>query len=144
MTISENIVLTAKNQASAAMRQLQRDSSSTADSIKGAFQKIGVGLSAAAIFGGVIQGMKMATSEAINADKAQAQLAAVLKSTGGAAGLSAAEMTKLASKYSILSGVEDDTILQGEAVLATFTAVGRDVFPRATLAALNTIRGVLL
>lgn len=68
-------------------------------------------------------------------NKAFAQTEAVIKSTGGAAGLSAQQMADLASSLSGANGVSmasDDAILAGENLLATFTNIGEKTFPKAT------------
>jgi phage-related protein len=68
---------------------------------------------------------------------------AVIRSTGGAAGLTGKQFADLATRLSNLSGVDDEVVQSGENVLATFTNVknqvgaGNNVFDRATEAALN-------
>ena len=64
-------------------------------------------------------------------------LNAVLQSTKGAAGLSAAEVQNLANALSQVTNFEDDTVLRGQNMLLTFTHIGKDVFPQATEAMLN-------
>lgn len=66
-----------------------------------------------------------------------AQLDAVLRSTDGAAGIAREELLDLAGSLQDVSGVADDTIIRGEALLLTFTKVGQEVFPEAAEAALN-------
>lgn len=81
-----------------------------------------------------------AVGEAQGWNAAMAQTEAVIKSTGGAAGLTAAQMGDLASSLSGANGLSmasDDTILAGENMLATFTNIGKDVFPQATKTALD-------
>jgi len=70
--------------------------------------------------------------EAQAAEGIQSQLAAVLKSTGGAAGVTADEINEMASNLSNLTGIEDDTIVSGQNMLLTFTNIGKDVFPETT------------
>lgn len=65
------------------------------------------------------------------------QTNAVIASTGGKAGVSAAEVRKYAESLENLSTVDDKVIQDGENMLLTFTGIGKDVFPRATKAALN-------
>jgi hypothetical protein len=69
---------------------------------------------------------------ASEAQEIQAQLGAVLKSTGGAAGVSADMANGLADKYGKLTKFEDDAIVSGENMLLTFTNIGKDVFPLTT------------
>jgi hypothetical protein len=56
----------------------------------------------------------------------------VLKSTGGAAGMTATEVNDLATSLSEVTRFEDDAIVAGESMLLTFTNIGEDVFPQAT------------
>jgi phage-related protein len=62
----------------------------------------------------------------------QAQLAAVIKSTGGAAGMTAEAVNGLANGLSAMTPFEDDAIVAGENMLLTFTNIGKDVFPATT------------
>lgn len=82
-------------------------------------------------------GLGYAISEAMAAQKTQAQLAAVLKSTGGAAGVTAEKANELANQLSKVTTFEDDAIVAGESMLLTFTNIGADVFPAATEAILD-------
>ncbi len=66
-----------------------------------------------------------------------AQVNAVLQSTSGIAGVSADEIEQYANSLSRVSGVDDEIIQRGEALLLTFTKIGKDSFPQATEAALN-------
>lgn len=75
--------------------------------------------------------------EAEAAAKAQAQLEAVLRSTGGAAGVTAEQVNTLADSLSQATGVEDDLIIKNSALMLTFTQIGSSVFPQAIEAALN-------
>lgn len=73
----------------------------------------------------------------IEAEKAQTQLNAVLKSTGGVAGLTADELNKMAKSLQGVTSYGDETIIMGQSLLLTFTKIGREVFPEALEAALN-------
>lgn len=80
-------------------------------------------------------GLVAAVDNAMEAQDVFAQTEAVIKSTGGAAGMSAQAMADLASSLSAANGVSkegDEAILTGENLLATFTNIGKDVFPTAT------------
>lgn len=61
-----------------------------------------------------------------------AQLEAVLKSTGGASGLTADSVRDMASALEKSTKFEDEAILKGQNLLLTFTNIGSDVFPMAT------------
>ncbi len=71
-------------------------------------------------------------SETLEAEQVQAQLQAVIKSTGAAAGVSAEMANDLAAALSQTSTFADDAVLSGENMLLTFTNIGKDVFPGAT------------
>lgn len=72
-----------------------------------------------------------------DAAQAQAQLEAVIRSTGGVAGVTAGDVGELSGALMDLTGVEDDLITRNAAVMLTFTKIGRDVFPDAMAAALD-------
>ena len=77
-------------------------------------------------------------------EKAQAQTAAVLKSTGQAAGINGEQVTALAEKYEGLNAiVGDEFIRAGENMLLTFTNIKGEAFEPALAAALdlNTAMG---
>lgn len=82
-------------------------------------------------------GLAFCVKEAMESQKVQAQLASVLKSTGGAAGVTADMANDLANSLSGVTTFEDDAILSGENMLLTFTNIGKDVFPAATQAILD-------
>jgi len=68
---------------------------------------------------------------------------AVIKSTGGAAGLTTDQVHELAEKLGELDGVQGDVVQSGENVLLTFTNIrnqsgaGNDIFDQATQSALD-------
>lgn len=69
---------------------------------------------------------------AADAQKVQAQLNAVIKSTGGVAGVTAESANELATSLSKVTAFDDEAITSGESMLLTFTNIGKDVFPQAT------------
>jgi len=81
---------------------------------------------------------KAAASELVSAEKVAAQTEAVIKSTGGAAGVTAKQVDELATSIQNKSGIDDEAIKSGENLLLTFTNVrneagkGNDVFNQAT------------
>lgn len=91
----------------------------------------------AGVAAAVTAALKFSTAEAMEAEKMQAKLSAVLKSTGGAAGLTQKSLNSLATELSRMSGIDDELIVNSEAVMLTFTQIGRQVFPQAMEAALN-------
>lgn len=114
--------------------------------IKGELQGLNSGLSKLKVVAGVtaagiaaVTAALYATQRALSktlheAGEYELQLAklnAILKSTGGAAGLTTQEMQNLASEMQKVTTYSDTIVLRAEAVLATFTRIGRDVFPMA-------------
>jgi len=89
----------------------------------GALQNIGAG---------IVSVGKDIMSSALSAEQSQAQLNAVLESTGGQAGVTASQVNELANSLSQVTMFEDDAIVSGESMLLTFTNIGSDVFPSAT------------
>lgn len=77
------------------------------------------------------------------ADKLNKQSEAVIKSTGGASGVTSQHISDLANSLKRLSGVQDETIQNGENLLLTFTSIrneagkGNDIFDQATKTMLN-------
>lgn len=100
----------------------------------------GGALAAGAAIGGLgaflIQGVKDAASY----QTLQAKTAAVLKSTGNAAGTSVKAIQAHAASLESLSGVDEELYINSQNVLATFTGVqnkvgkGNQIFDRATVA----------
>jgi hypothetical protein len=66
-----------------------------------------------------------------------AKLEAVIKATGGAAGLTADQMAGYAMQLRNITNVDDDVIKGAETILATFKEVKGDEFKRATAAAVD-------
>ncbi len=75
--------------------------------------------------------------------KALAQTEAVIRSTGGAANVSAKQFADMADELANLSGIDDEVIQGGENMLATFTNIrnqvgdGNNIFDQATKAVLD-------
>lgn len=73
-----------------------------------------------------------------DAEKISAQTEAVIKSTGGASGVSAKQVDRLASSISEMSGIDDEAIKEGQNLLLTFTNLrneagkGNDIFDQTT------------
>ncbi len=71
------------------------------------------------------------------AEQAEKGLAAVLKSTGQAAGFSKEQLTAYATELEDLTNVSDEAIIKVEQLLATFTNIKGDNFLAATKAVLD-------
>lgn len=86
---------------------------------------------------GIANELGSVVSEAMEAEETQAALAAVLKSTGGVAGVTAEMANDLATSLSQVTRYSDDAVLSGENLLLTFTGIGKDIFPEATAVMLD-------
>jgi phage-related protein len=101
----------------------------------------GIGLGVAALGVGAAVGIGKLVKDSIAAasesEKVAAQTAAVVKSTGGAAGRSADQIGALATKLSEMTGIDDEVVQSGENIIATFGNIKGDNFDRTTKAALD-------
>jgi hypothetical protein len=122
------IIITARDQASKVFGDLGH-------ALSGALK---VGFGVAAVGAGLFAtGLGIAIGEAMEAEVNVAKLEAVLKSTGGVAGVTSEEAQGLADSLSTVTRFSDDAILSAETMLLTFTNIGEDIFPQATEMALN-------
>lgn len=78
----------------------------------------------------------------ISQERALAQVEARIKSTGGAAGLTAPQLAGMASSLQSVTTYADDAVSEMQALLLTFTKVSGDVFPAAQMAILNVATGM--
>jgi hypothetical protein len=92
---------------------------------------------AVAVLAAGVFALGVSIKEAAQAELVQAQTAAVIRSTGEAAGFSAEQISDMAMELSNLSGVSDETIQSAENLLLTFTEIKGKVFPQAAQAALD-------
>ncbi|WP_241135410.1 phage tail length tape measure family protein [Achromobacter xylosoxidans] len=113
-------------------KEIEKQAKETATSVSSAF----AGLLSGALLGvgfGTVFGKFI--EETKNAQNEQAQLAAVLKSTGNAAGFTAAELNKMAS--GMAGVVSEGDINRAQTRLLSYTGVVGDEFPRALQAAID-------
>lgn len=68
---------------------------------------------------------------------ALANLDATLRSTGGAAGVTRNQVIDLANAFQEETRFSDEAIMNAEAMLLTFTSIGKDIFPLATQSVLD-------
>lgn len=122
--------ITADDQASKVFKQVAGNVDKTKMSLEDAAKNAGI--AGAAIAGAAIVAMKGWVDAANERIRGEQQLQAVLKSTGGAVGMSAQELINLAGQMQNLTTVSDDTVLAGQNMLLTFTNIGKDVFPQTT------------
>ena len=112
--------------------------------IGGAFKKL-AGVAAAA---GLGLGFKSLIDGARESAKIMRLTENVIRSTGGAAGITAAQVGDLATSISNLTGADDEAIQSGSNLLLTFTGVrnevgkGNDIFNQATKAAVDMAAGL--
>lgn len=109
---------------------------------KTAGKAVGVGVAAGAVAGtAALAGMTKVMSESIELAKvqeeAEAKLGAVLRATGNAAGYNLDQLTAMAGAMQGVTTVGDETIIAGQAILATFKQIKGDAFEGATQAALD-------
>lgn len=82
--------------------------------------------------GGALFGLAKDSITAFDgAAKAEAQLEAAIKSTGGAAGKSVQELVKQSSELQKLTLYSDDQIQEAQGLLLTFTKVGGSIYDQA-------------
>jgi phage-related minor tail protein len=100
--------------------------------------KAGVLAAGAAGVGGLFVTLKAGISEFTQSTKVAAQTAAVIKSTGGAANVTAKHVDSLATSIMKYSGIDDEAIKSGENMLLTFKNIrneagkGNDIFDQST------------
>jgi hypothetical protein len=100
-----------------------------------AFTQVG---STLAVMGGAILGFFGAMVAASSRSQASIrQLDAVLKSTGGAAGVTREQAIGLSEEMQKLTTFSHETVLEAENLLLTFTNIGKDIFPEATKVVLD-------
>jgi len=121
-------VITAEDRASETISKFGHGVGTVA---KGVAVGVAVAGAAVAAFGVASVGAFMESEDAA------AQLNAVLKSTGGVAGVTADQANALASALQKTTKYSDESILSAQNMLLTFTNIGKDVFPDVTRAVLD-------
>lgn len=105
--------------------------------LEGALGKVGKVAAALGVTLGAASLLKKFVDETSQAQYAVAQLEARLKSTGGVAGQSLAQLQAFSGEMQRLTTYSDEAVQGAQALLLTFTKIRGDVFPGATKAALN-------
>ena len=135
MTEELKIIITVKDNSGPAFQKFGENARRIGTVALGA---LAVGLAGAtAGFIKLGQAISEATDLAVIQRQAEQQLDAVIKSTGGAAGVTADEIKEMASSLQTLTNTGDEAIIGGQNLLLTFTNIGEDVFPQATETMLN-------
>lgn len=115
------------------------------DEASGVLNGFGGSLGGVAVAAGIaLAGVAALTAGAVESVKAfeeseniAAQLNNVLRSTGGAAGVTSDAAIALSKNLEHLTGISDETALNAENILLTFTAIKKDAFEPATRAAVD-------
>jgi chromosome segregation ATPase len=135
--LEEDIVDVEKRlgRARRAMQTFGTTSKKVAATTRKAFS--GVGTAVTKLRGAFVAlGGALILREITRATERQAQAEAVLnnliETTGGAAGLTAAELKKMASEMQSVTLFGDEMVIEAQNILLTFTKIGREVFPEAT------------
>jgi hypothetical protein len=136
----------AKDNASKAFRNIGDNAERAGKKGLGFGSALGKGMAAAgAAFAGAQLGKTFAgfISDARESAKIGRLTEAVIKSTGGSAGVTAKQVGSLATAISNKTGADDEAVQSGANLLLTFTKVrngvgaGNDIFNKATFAATN-------
>lgn len=116
---------------------------------KGVANSVGDGMQAAKAGSfALLGGLTLATAGAVSfgiksveafkeSQTAVTQLEAVLKSTGGAAGVTEQHVLDLSDKFLQMSGVSDEAATSMQSMLLTFTNIGADVFDQTAQSVLD-------
>lgn len=104
--------------------------------IGGQMQKIG-GVMSLALTAPIVAFGVSAVKSAMESEAAIADLNATIESTGGIAGVTSQAVQDYANKMQMLTKFSDEEIISGNAMLLTFTNIGKDVFPRVSDATLD-------
>lgn len=123
-------VITAEDKASSVLRGFSDHAQGIGRSIANTL-KVAAVATAAAGAAAVAFGVSAVKSFSESQDVIE-QTNAVLKSTGQVAGMSAEQISNLASSLQKTTRYSDETIQSGENLLLTFTKIGKDIFPEAT------------
>lgn len=118
-------------------REMERKAKARAKAMEEAWSKTAKLITAG--FAGITAGgvFLKVINETRHAEQEQAQLAAVLRSTGQAAGFSREQLNKMADAMSAASLVSAGEINQAQTTLLAFTGIVGDEFPRALQSAID-------
>ncbi|MPS35002.1 MAG: hypothetical protein E2593_06870 [Stenotrophomonas sp.] len=120
----------AAREADKAMKQIEARVSRMASSVMGSFGGLAVGLSAGAVFATFIR-------NTIDAQKEQAQLEAVLRSTGEAAGFNSMQLNRMADILAKTTTHSAGEITNAQTRLLSYSSIVGEQFPRALQMAID-------
>lgn len=136
-TLTLDIIGNARS-AITTLNQVETNAKQTGDKIKGSFKVLAGVIAGAFATDKIVGFFGDSISEARESQKVGAQTAAVIKSTGGAAKVTADQIGDLATAISNKTGIDDEAVQSSANLLLTFTRVrnevgkGNDVFNQAT------------
>jgi len=130
--VEAEIGITAKDKTKKGVKSAERSVQSLAKSVR----KYGlqIGAATAAVYGAVRAAQKLVDAYRIQ-ERAEIKLGAALKATNNQIGISKQAMLEYARELQRTTTYSDDAIINAEALMVTFTQIGRDVFPQAVKAA---------
>lgn len=136
--VEAKLIVKVVDEATNSLKEIKKTVGGVQDSIQNSRREIrNFGLVATAA-GAAITGALLLTINAAREQVAvEKQLNAVLQSTAGVAGITAREAKNLASSLEGVTNFSDDAALSAESIILQFTKIGKDIFPRATEAALD-------
>jgi hypothetical protein len=142
-----DIIIKARNDAEKALKQVSGqldDVEKKGHSAAGGIDKLAGVLKGALVAAiGVVSikaladGLGSMVSAAMEAEDIQADLNATLASTKGVSGMTTESINELALSLSKVTRFEDDSIVKAQAMILTFTNIGKNIFPETTEATLN-------
>lgn len=128
-------VITAKDDASDVLKKFGNNTNSLANGIGTALKSVAV--VGTAVAAGIVAFGVSSVKSFQESENAIAQTNAVLKSTGGIAGVTAEEIDRLATSFQKTTTYSDEQVRSATNMLLTFTKIGKDIFPQATETVLN-------
>lgn len=88
-------------------------------------------------FAALTAGLGYATAAFAEAEQVSSRVNAIIKATGGAAGVTGEQVLEMASKLEAVTTFGDEAIATGAGILLTFKNIGGDVLPQASEAMLD-------
>lgn len=123
-------VITAKDEASDVLKKFGSNTSSFGAGLSSVLKGVAVAGTVAA--GAIVAFGVSSVKSFMESENAIAQTNAVLKSTGGVAGITADEVDKLSTALQKTTTYSDEQVRSAQNLLLTFTKIGKDIFPDAT------------
>jgi hypothetical protein len=113
------------------LKGISKQSQSTGDVMKSMITK-GLGIASVGVaIQKVIQAIRAMSAAYREQAEADLKMEAVLRATSNTLGTTTGQMKEFASQLSSMTGIADESLLAAEGLLATFTKIGAETFPRA-------------